>query len=283
VVSQTTLVIQIADRQTLWERLLLYGRALLLLRDSSAKANDFLDAMVHHSALTSTVNAVRKFHLCMTHCLCEVDAMRRRVHELHAMAGAEHQSSPVEVLFEAALQYSRRAQRHEDRQHRVVALVLYRATLRLLDIVKRFAEGDTALLPRISSSISTIARRVHILSTESFSQVGAATMQDESQCIMSASEVREDSLPPASEVREDSLPPASAPIDIPRAPARQRTSTSSSFADSYGRARYCASCGLKYQKTTENYCSLCGLQRTLISSEAAYSADKNAEESKVKQ
>ena len=260
VLAQTALIIQIADRQPLWDRMLLYGKALLLLRDSSKKAIEFIDALAHQRTFAETVAAVRKYQNCMSHCLGTVDGMRQRIGRLNNGGDAEHRISPEEVLFEAALQFSRRAQRHDDRAHRTVAIVLYKATLDTLMIAQRFAECED-LSAQIATSIATITRRLHIVTSNSYSQIGTATMMDDSQCISSG-------------LRRSAGPPASAPIDIPMEGVR-RVRTTSSAADSLGRARYCASCGMKYGTASENFCAMCGLQRTLITSSCTGSGEKN--------
>ena len=43
--SHTSIILRVANAQTLWEKLLLYGKALTMLRDASSKVNDFIDAI----------------------------------------------------------------------------------------------------------------------------------------------------------------------------------------------------------------------------------------------
>ena len=109
----------------------------------------------------------------------------------------------------------------------MVALILYKTTLQILECLKGFSNDDPGLMPRISSSIATITMRVHILSNDTFSQVGVQTMQaDDSQCISAH--------PLTQTAHESRVHPTSEPIDIPS--SRTRKSTSSMAADSFGRA-----------------------------------------------
>ena len=107
VVGQTALVIQVADRQTLWERLLLYGRAMLILRSSSSRAHDFMDSLAHRRLLPATIASVRKYHNCMQHCLTQVETMRRRVHELTEVGAKRTPRKAVQPKFCLKVHYSR--------------------------------------------------------------------------------------------------------------------------------------------------------------------------------
>ena len=77
--SHTSIILRIANAQTLWEKLLLYGKALTMLRDASSKVNDFIDAIGARRPSAETIESIAKLLNCMTHCLAQVDAMRKRI------------------------------------------------------------------------------------------------------------------------------------------------------------------------------------------------------------
>lgn len=255
--SRTAIVIRVAMDQTVWERLLLYGKALSMLRDASTRVEGMIGTMNMCRALPQTLGGISKLLNCMTYCLSQVDAFRKRVHDLEnsspeATSEMTAHNSATDVLYDAGLVCAKRAQAHEERGRRELAIALYQSTHKMLLIVQIFSTEEEA--ERVKESIETVNRRIHVLTTNSFSQIGVKTMEGESHII-------------GTSAISASRPAMSAPIDIPlAAKGADNLNAKSSVADSYGRARYCCSCGMKYSTAQENFCSLCGMQRTLISS-----------------
>ena len=110
--------------------------------------------------------------------------MRKRVHDLESSAGASESTthnSATDVLYDASLLCAKRAERHEERGHREVAVGLYQQTRSMLTIVRLFATKEEA--PRVDTATDTVNRRLHVLTTDSFSQIGHKTLEAESQLI----------------------------------------------------------------------------------------------------
>lgn len=254
VVHKSTLILQVAAGcEPLWEKLVLYSRALGGLRDAATRGREYMESLGTMRPCRQTIVAAQKFHNCMTHCLSEVDRVRREVYVLGEPSALERsRTSATELLYSAAMHYAQRGARHEGQKQPLAAETLYRSALALLLMVREEcqAPGD---IESLDHYVRITERRLHIVTTNTFSQIGTATMATDSHHLGIAA-LRISAMDGMRISKTDHGPPrvSSAPIDIP---------------DS--RARFCGSCGARFACLSENFCSTCGMQRTLMSISAS--------------
>jgi len=246
VVRESTLIMQVACNKAPWEKLLLHSRALSILRDAATRGREYMESLGTMRPCRQTIVAAQKFHNCMTHCLSEVDRARREVYALGEPSATESRTSAMELLYHAAMHYAQRGARHEKQKQLLAAETLYRSALSLLLMVRQECQvpGD---IKSLDHYIQITERRLHIVTSNTFSQIGAATVAAGSHHL-GATALR------MSATRTDHGPPrvSSAPIDIP---------------DS--RARFCGSCGARFACLSENFCPVCGVQRAQLSISAS--------------
>lgn len=251
-VARATLVLHAAEGGSAWERLVLHGRALTLLRNAMSRGREHI-AGFEAAPGPLTAEAALRFRDCMEHCVAGIDALRA------AVADTDEQRSPFDMLLGAALRLSERATRHADARETVPAGVLYRAAITLLGVVRDERPDDAERIDRL---VQTTEHRMNAASSRC--SVALSSMRNDSMLLGTSSVA---TSPAASTVA------SSKPIPIPgggRAAAAAAAASATPL--SFERARFCWSCGMRYQHEADRYCSMCGTQRHLVGSSVSGSA-----------
>ena len=249
-VERATLILFFAASHDMWERMLLLGYALKILRATASRAREHMESFGDTRPCQETIVVAQKFHKCMEYCLAQLDSLRKRASEEDGGSNR----TPFELLHDVAVDLIQRAGRHEQRQERIFAKTLYKTGIALLIMIRDSSSGRQEL-ERLNRFIESTERRLHIVSTDTFSQVGLATLANDSQQLGIASQASQMTTSRSSSCSQQ----PSHPIDIPGAAP----------------ARFCAACGLKFT-FTENYCAMCGAQRSqIVGSHGSYTISQS--------
>lgn len=244
--QSASLVLYVARGGTVWERLVLHGRALMILRDAASQAREKLFAV--QRPCRKTIALAFKFRECMEHCVSTID-------ELKGSTGCEASGrTSFEMLCEGAIALTERAGKHARVHDKLAAELLYRDAIVLLGVVRRECSSASDR-DRIDRYIESTERRLHTVLTSGLSQVGMSTMNTDSRCLGGD----EEDITASKTVH--AKPMSSAPIPIPM---RKTVLTHGSPVGSPCRARFCGGCGMKFETPEENFCSMCGTQRTAL-------------------
>lgn len=249
VITRATLVMHLAEKSALWERLALYGHALLLLRDVSLQAQGHLRRSAKHTR--KTISMAFRFRDCMEHCMAKIDELKERVKQ-NPNPDREDMQGVTELLVNGATEMSKRASKSGEG----VAESLYRDAITLLKVAREGCSEPTRR-EQIAQYMASTERRMNTSTrSDPVSTVGLSALAGDSRYLAA----------PAAAPAPTKAPPASAPIDIPAKsmmnPGRRRPPVGSYEQ----RARFCGGCGLRYGGSVDLYCPMCGTQRAMITS-----------------
>lgn len=245
-VRKARLILHAADDLSIFERLVLHGRAIGMLREARpARARDRLRDM--HPCCATLVSALR-FSDTFEHCLTEID--RLRIDATAAPAPAvDEQRAPDELLLDAGTLLADRAARHAATGDAAVAKALYDDSAMMVTLARGATDSDRARIDRYAAELRR--RR---------DDVGASVGPE--SCMVAAR----------------AGPPESAPIRIPvsgGASGGGGGGSGSNRAIGAGarRAAFCGSCGLRYNCASDNFCNMCGTHRPSLASLGASSSN----------
>lgn len=222
-VRKARLILHAADGRSVWERLVLHGRAIGMLREARpAKARERLrDMRPCHATLVSAL----RFSDTFEHCLNAIDRLRSEA-TAAPPPKPDEQRPPDGLLVDAGTLLAERAARHDVAGDTAVAKALYNDSATLVALARGATDSDRA---HIDSYAAELRRRRD--------DVGASVGPE--SCMVAAA----------------ARPPDSAPIAMPpRPPAAgpRRATFCGSCGLRYGDAtdNFCNMCGTQRPSLT---------------------------------
>lgn len=242
VVNRATLIMYVGNQSSQWERLALYGHALMLLRDASLQAQGYLRKSSMHTR--KTIAMAYRFRDCMEHCMQQIDELKEVVQKSAAPEREEMQGI-IELLVNGATELDKKTNACQEG----LSESLYRDAITLLKIAREGCSEPTRR-EQIAKYMASIERRMN---SSIGSEPALSTFSGDSRYL---------TMPAKAGAF---VPPATAPIDIPNG-GRSLIPQRRPGVGSYERARFCGGCGLRYGGSIDLYCPMCGTQRAMITS-----------------
>lgn len=229
------------------EQLLLYGHALLLLRETIRDTREPL-RQLQAQPLSSTMLQAERFRAALHFCTTRIQAMRPLVAADNPAEGVDVALGPDDILLATVQRYVEEAEalagRWEapsDAQWRLRQSVLV-AAQELVSVLRRALEraGAGSSGGGVDTVTCMAARRL------------------DGQARHIADLLRRSKPLPIARGSQPAV--LAAPRRLPS------SGTDASLAASLLRARFCGACGAKFVGASDNYCPCCGAQRALLSS-----------------